>query len=336
MQTKFLEKNQSLEKDYSDIQLKWTTNDFVPKISDFDDQESGLKIDSLDENSNDIFTSMIPEDIVKTVILETNRLAVENKIYNRDKTGVPVVQKKCPKVYGSKGAKKVGAINISAKTNVPSPTKGAYQNALSTPDFDRPSTPNILPSTSRESLANQDEVDPLSQELSTSRNSFISFAPIPKKKSYPEAAKRKSRDKQSSEILTSIPMKEQLEIAQERRKMAASKKVKTVKRSHRKKNIWSYNDLMSMKAEDVEEILDEIPSDCESVVVDSDVNILSDILVKAADSGTSSNNEGLLDPSSTTSKARCPVYYMEDKEEEILESNESNPEDNIPLAEVRN
>lgn len=79
MQTKFLEKNQSLEKDYSDIQLKWTTNDFVPKISDFDDQESGLKIDSLDENSNDIFTSMIPEDIVKTVILETNRLAVESK-----------------------------------------------------------------------------------------------------------------------------------------------------------------------------------------------------------------------------------------------------------------
>nr|CAH7764117.1 unnamed protein product [Callosobruchus chinensis] len=36
------------------------------------------------------------------------------KIFNMDETGVTVVQKKCPKVYGPKGAKKVGAV-ISAE-----------------------------------------------------------------------------------------------------------------------------------------------------------------------------------------------------------------------------
>nr|CAH7731547.1 unnamed protein product [Callosobruchus chinensis] len=54
---------------------------------------------------------------------------------------------------------------------------------------------------------------------------------VPDKKLNPKATKRKCRDKQSSEILTSTPMKEQLEIADERRKISAAKKVNTAKRN---------------------------------------------------------------------------------------------------------
>ncbi|CAG9772301.1 unnamed protein product [Ceutorhynchus assimilis] len=63
------------------------------------------------------------------------------------------------------------------------------------------------------------------------QNSFFSFAPIKKKTVKPEAAKRKSRDKLSSKILTSTPMKEQLEEAEKKRRNAADKKAKSVKRN---------------------------------------------------------------------------------------------------------
>lgn len=96
------------------------------------------------------------------------------------------------------------------------------------PESDRTSTIDVLPSTSHKSPVNQGEAVPLQQVPSTSSNSFFSFAPIPKKKSNPKAAKRKSRNKQCSEILTSTPIKEQLEIAQEKRKIAADKKAKNV------------------------------------------------------------------------------------------------------------
>nr|CAH7746887.1 unnamed protein product [Callosobruchus chinensis] len=110
----------------------------------------------------------------------------------------------------------------------------ASQSAPSTPDLDRPSTPDILPTTSRESPVNQSEAGLSTPDVSTSStlcNSFFSFAPIPKKKLNPKATKRKCRDKQSSEILTSTPMTEQLEIADERRKISAAKKVNTAKRN---------------------------------------------------------------------------------------------------------
>nr|CAH7764118.1 unnamed protein product [Callosobruchus chinensis] len=110
----------------------------------------------------------------------------------------------------------------------------ASQSAPSTPDLDRPSTPDILPTTSRESPVNQSEAGLSMPDVFTSStlcNSFFSFAPIPKKKLNPKATKRKCRDKQSSEILTSTPMKEQLEIADERRKISAAKKVNTAKRN---------------------------------------------------------------------------------------------------------
>lgn len=75
------EQNESLEKDYGAIEIQWTTNDFVPKIHDFDDQESGLKINSLDENSNelDYFTTIFSDDVVKAIVLETNRYAVQTE-----------------------------------------------------------------------------------------------------------------------------------------------------------------------------------------------------------------------------------------------------------------
>nr|CAI5842231.1 unnamed protein product [Callosobruchus analis] len=35
---------------------------------------------------------------------------VANRVFNVDETGITTVQKKCPKVYGPKGAKKVGPL----------------------------------------------------------------------------------------------------------------------------------------------------------------------------------------------------------------------------------
>lgn len=109
-------------------------------------------------------------------------------------------------------------------------TAMVVQSAVPRPG--RSLTPDPQPSTSREGLqVTPEKVAPI-ESLDRSNNSFFSFAPIPKKKIQPKSTKRKCRDKQKSEILTATPLKEQLELAEEKRKKVAEKKaIQAVKRN---------------------------------------------------------------------------------------------------------
>lgn len=68
-------------------------------------------------------------------------------------------------------------------------------------------------------------IDYLDPQPSTSKdNSFSTFAPLPKKPVKANENKRKSRKKLSSKILTSTPIKEELEKVEEKRKLREKKK----------------------------------------------------------------------------------------------------------------
>lgn len=72
------------EKDYSDIVINWLKNDFVPKLYQFDETDSGVKNDTLTEDSREIdyFLNLFTEDTARYIIAETNRYAAQQKQKN--------------------------------------------------------------------------------------------------------------------------------------------------------------------------------------------------------------------------------------------------------------
>lgn len=79
-------------------------------------------------------------------------------------------------------------------------------------------------------------VDYQNLQPSTSiENSFLTFASLPKKIVKLDKAKRQSREKLSSKTLTSTPLKEELEKAQEKRKLRENKLKGTVGKKTTKK-----------------------------------------------------------------------------------------------------
>lgn len=80
-------------------------------------------------------------------------------------------------------------------------------------------------------------IDYQDPQPSTSReNSFLAMAPIPKKK-VDQKVTRKSREKQCSKILTSIPVREELQAAEEKKKIKGRKsKDKGKRENHQEEN----------------------------------------------------------------------------------------------------
>ncbi|KAJ8953501.1 hypothetical protein NQ318_023623 [Aromia moschata] len=72
------------ETDYSRLNLIWTENDFQPMVHIFDDSGSGVKTDSLNENSLEIdyFLNLFTESMAEDIIRETNRYAMQQQEKN--------------------------------------------------------------------------------------------------------------------------------------------------------------------------------------------------------------------------------------------------------------
>lgn len=80
------EKEDSIEEDrnrkeYSELNITWTKNVFIPQKFDFDGSNSGVRDNSLQENSLEIdyFFNLFTEDIAECIILESNRFALQRQ-----------------------------------------------------------------------------------------------------------------------------------------------------------------------------------------------------------------------------------------------------------------
>ena len=114
--------------------------------------------------------------------------------------------------------------SLSERSLTPDPQPStSYEGLHVTPDKPIP-TPEPRPCTSSRRIHATPERSVPVQTPSLSQNSFFSFAPIPKKKVDSKTATKKCRGKLSSEILTATPMKEQLELTEQKRKIAADRK----------------------------------------------------------------------------------------------------------------
>ncbi|CAH2008632.1 unnamed protein product [Acanthoscelides obtectus] len=75
----------------SEQEIFWTSNEFVPRVHEFDRNNSGLKNDNLTPDSKEVdyFLSLFSEEIVNIVVTETNRYAAQQKAKNWKDINLP-------------------------------------------------------------------------------------------------------------------------------------------------------------------------------------------------------------------------------------------------------
>lgn len=81
------------------LEIKWTNSDFMPKVFPFDNSNSGLQNRNLSCESIevDFFMSLLSEDIMNVIAVETNRYALQKAAPKWKNVDVPELR--CDYVY---------------------------------------------------------------------------------------------------------------------------------------------------------------------------------------------------------------------------------------------
>jgi hypothetical protein len=78
---------------YKNLNISWTTEDFIPTVHHFCDTDSGVRSNSFDDSSKPVeyFLSLLTPDIVSFIVQETNRFA--SQVLKGGDISVPYLQK---------------------------------------------------------------------------------------------------------------------------------------------------------------------------------------------------------------------------------------------------